>query len=83
MPSLAEMYSGRWQAVGYWAYLAGLAVASGAIIESSEWGVRVGCALLGLSLATLMLNVGSMLTHFLKPKLQPVVPKTSPVLKLA
>jgi hypothetical protein len=83
VPSLAEMYSGRWQAVGYWAYLAGLAVASGAIIESSEWGVRVGCALLGLSLTTLMLNVASMLTHFLKPKLQPVVPKTSPVLKLA
>ncbi len=83
VPALAEMYSSRWQAVGYWAYLAGLAVTSPAIIWSSAAGVRVGCALLALSLTTLMLNVSVMLGHFFKPKLGPLTTKRPGVLKLA
>ena len=83
VPALADLYSSRWQAVGYWAYLGGLAVSSPAILWSSEVCVRIGCSLLGLSLATLMINVGLMLTHFFKPKLNPLIPNTSGVLKIA
>lgn len=83
VPALAEMYSNRWQAVGFWTYVSGLAVTSVAIIRSSEPGTRAGCALLGLGVVTLLLNVGSMLRHLFKPKLLPVSLKTSGVLKIA
>jgi hypothetical protein len=72
VPSLADMYSARWQALGYWTYLAALAVTGVAIVLGSEPGVRVGCALLGLSLATLALNVATMLRHLFRPKLEPI-----------
>jgi hypothetical protein len=83
VPALAEMYSSRWQAVGYWAYLAGLAVTLPAILCSSAAGVQVGCSLLGLGLVTLVLNVALMLAHFFKPKLNPIASKTPRVLNPA
>jgi hypothetical protein len=78
VPALAEMYSARAQAIGYWIYLAGLAVACAGILLSNGTIVRVGCCLLGLSAATLAFNVSMMLSHFFKPKLQPLAAKTSP-----
>jgi hypothetical protein len=70
VPSLADLYSTRLQAFGYWSYLAGLAITSGAILASSEAAVRVGCALLALSVSTLVVNAGKMLSHFFKSQLQ-------------
>jgi hypothetical protein len=83
VPALAELYSERWQAAGYWAYLAGLAVAAAGIVSSSETACRVGCGLLAASLATLLFNVASMLTHFFKPKTQALATQPPGALKTA
>jgi hypothetical protein len=83
VPALADLYSARLQALGYWAYLAGLAATSGAIVLSNETGVRIGAGCLALGVATLALNVGKMLAHFFKPALRPsalpasLTPKTA------
>jgi hypothetical protein len=83
VPSLADLYCARLQAVGYWAYLAGLAVTSAAIVLSNETGVRIGCGFLVLGVTTLALNVGKMLAHFFKPALQPLTLPTSTVARIA
>ena len=76
VPALAEMYSTRLQAVGYWIYLSGLAATTSAILVSNATAVRWGGALLALSLALLALNVGSILSHAIRPRLTPL-PKPS------
>ena len=83
VPSLADLYSARLQALGYWTCLAGLAATSGAIVLSSETGVRIGCGFLALGVATLALNVGKMLAHFFKPTLKPFTLPTSTTAKIA
>jgi len=83
VPSLADLYSARLQAVGYWTFLAGLAAACGAAVLSSETGVRIGCGLVGLGVATLAVNVGRMLTHLFRSKTRPLSLQTSPVPKPA
>jgi len=77
VPALAELYSARLQAAGYWSYLAGLAVTGVAIVWGNEAGVRGGCVLLVLSLATLALNVAVMLGHSFRPRLKPLNSRTS------
>ena len=72
VPALADLYSARLQALGYWAYLAGLAVTSGAIVLSNETGVRIGCGFLALGVATLALNVGQDARPFLQTNAQAV-----------
>lgn len=72
VPALADLYSARWQAFGYWFYVAGLAVASAGIVLASQWGVRAGGLLLALAAATLARNVVSMLSHFFRPRLTPL-----------
>ena len=83
VPALADLYSGRWQVVGYWAYLAGLAVTSSGILCTSAAAVRSGTILLALSVASLLINVGSMLLHLVRPKLQPVGAPATSALKIA
>jgi hypothetical protein len=80
VPVLADLYSARLQAVGYWSYLAGLVVTGAAILCSNETGVRCGCSLLAISVATLAVNVGAMLSHLFKPRLKPLAfpPTTVP-----
>lgn len=83
VPALADLYSPRLQAVGYWSYLAGLLVTCVAIPYSDETGVRCGCSLLLVSIATVAINVGAMLSHFFKLRLKPLgfqrsaIPKTT------
>jgi hypothetical protein len=72
VPALADMYSARLQALGYWTYLSGLAVVCPAIMAGSKLGVRLGSVLLGFSIATLAINVCLILSHFLKRKSQPI-----------
>jgi hypothetical protein len=72
VPALADMYSAPLQAAGYWTYLAGLAATSAASLLSSGTGVRWGCVLLALSLATLAVNLGRILLHHVQPKLLPL-----------
>jgi hypothetical protein len=72
IPSLADLYSPGLQAVGYWAYLAGLAVTAIAIVLANAFAVRCGCALLALSLGTLAVNVLKMLGHLIRPRIEPL-----------
>ena len=81
VPALADLYSARLQAIGYWTYLLGLLVLSVAALFSHENGVRCGGALLLLSIFTLVLNVARMLSHYLSPGLKPLTLQTSTVLK--
>lgn len=83
VPSLADLYSARLQAMGYWTYLAGLAATSGAILLSNEIGVRIGCGFLALGVAALALNVRQMLAHFFKPAPQPFTLPASTSAKIA
>jgi hypothetical protein len=79
VPSLAELYSAPVQALGYWAFLAGVGLTSVAAVFSKGIGVRVGCGLVALAVATLALNVGLMLTHLFRPKTKPFTLQTPAV----
>jgi hypothetical protein len=83
VPSLADLYSARLQALGYWAYLAGLTGTCAAILLSNETEVRIGCGFMALGVTTLSLNVGKMLAHFFKPTLKPFTLPTSTTAKIA
>jgi hypothetical protein len=72
VPALGEMYSTKLQAAGYWTWLAGLAITIPAIVFSNETVVRVGCGFLVSSVTTLLLNVGGMLAHFVRPQNEPL-----------
>ncbi len=83
VPALADLYSPRLQAIGYWSFLAGLGVTCPGTVLSSQPVVRWGCALLALSALTLVMNVGSMLSHFLKPRLQPLAVQPTALAKFS
>jgi hypothetical protein len=83
VPALADMYSARWQTVGYWCYLLGLTVSSAGIAGSSPIVVRCGCLTLAFSLATLLINVALMLRHLFYPRLTPLASRSSTSLKIA
>jgi cbb3-type cytochrome oxidase subunit 1 len=74
VPSMAEMYSERLQAAGYWTFGSGLATTSVAIALGHELAVRGGCVLLAASLAVFALNMAKVLSHWIKPRAQPAVP---------
>jgi hypothetical protein len=79
VPSLADLYSGQLQAIGYWAFLLGLALTGVALILGSEPGVRVGSAALLVSISTLVANTVLMLRHLVWPKIEPLAkPSNSP-----
>jgi hypothetical protein len=73
VPALAEMYSARLQAIGYYAFLAGLIVTGTAIVLANSILVRVGCGLIAASVTTLLLNIGNILSHYFRPRLTPFV----------
>lgn len=83
VPALADLYSARLQAAGYWTYLAGIITTSVAIVAASKVGVRVGAALLALGVLTLAGNVGIMLSHYVNPRLKPFVLPAQPIVKPA
>jgi cbb3-type cytochrome oxidase subunit 1 len=72
VPSLAELYSPDLQALGYWTYVAGLTVTTTAILLGHAAAVTCGCALLALSLAALGLNVAKILSHLVRPRIEPL-----------
>jgi len=75
VPALADMYSVRLQIAGYWSYLPGLVVLCAATAFSNEAGIRWGSGLLALSLAIFALNLGKILSHFVRPQIKPFAPK--------
>jgi hypothetical protein len=72
VPSLADLYSARLQVLGYWTYIAGLAVTSVAIVFGQAAAVRAGCILLALSLLVLAANVAKIMRHLIHPRLEPL-----------
>jgi len=75
VPALPDMYSVPLQVAGYWSFLAGLVGLSVATVWSHAAGIRWGGGLLMLSLAIFALNMGKMLTHFVRPKVEPFAKK--------
>jgi hypothetical protein len=71
VPSLADLYSPALQAAGYWTYLAGLAATTLAILLGNAAAVAGACVLLALSLVTLALNVAKILSHLVRPRMEP------------
>jgi hypothetical protein len=74
--ALAEMYSVPLQIAGYWSFLTGLGVLCVATALSHEAGIRWGGGLLALSLAIFAVNMGKILSHFVRPKIEAFAPKT-------
>lgn len=72
-PALHEMYSALLQAWGCALWLAGLAGGTAGILAGHAGLVRTGAILLAASLLTLALNLGRILSHLLRPRLQPLV----------
>ena len=75
VPSLAELYSPALQAAGYWLFLAGLSLTSVATALGHETCVRTGCVVLLASVGLFVVNIGKILAHLFRPRLQPVIPK--------
>jgi hypothetical protein len=69
VPSLVDLYSPRWQVLGFWTYLAGLAVLCGGTFFGHEKVVQAGGLVLGLSLVAFALNAAKMLSHLVKPRM--------------
>ena len=82
VPALADLYCHRLQAVGYFTYLAGLAVASTGIVLSNGLMVRGGGVIFLASLAGLAVNIAKILSHLVRPRLTPdsVNPSVSPAI---
>lgn len=78
VPALADMYSARWQAIGYWLFLVGLLATLVATECSSAAGVRWAFAGLTASLVVFGGNVARMLRHLVRPQLKPLVKTASP-----
>lgn len=72
VPSLADLYARPLQAVTYWAYLAGLTLTCVAAAMGNERGVQAGVAVLALSLAPFAVNMARILSHLVKPRLEPL-----------
>jgi len=73
VPALSEMYSSRLQMIGYWNFLISLIVISAGTLGQSESVIRIGSLFLVGSVTLLVLNVGKILTHAVRPRVTPFV----------
>jgi len=71
VPALSEMYSSRLQMIGYWSFLICLIVISVGIVGQSESAIRIGSLFLVGSITLLLLNVGKILIHAIRPRVTP------------
>jgi hypothetical protein len=72
VPSLGDMSEPLLLAAGYWTFLAAISWLSVAILMASEPAVRVGAILLAASLACYAGNFAAVLSHWLRPRIQPL-----------
>jgi cbb3-type cytochrome oxidase subunit 1 len=79
VPTLSELYSTRLQAWGYGLFMSGLAITAGGAAWAEAGVVRGGALLLVSSVALFLWNVGMILSHLVKPRLQPLPVKRANV----
>lgn len=72
VPALADLYSHALQAVGYWLFLGGLLLTSLATALGHAGCARAGCALLLAGILVFVLNIGKVLVHLIRPRLEPL-----------
>jgi hypothetical protein len=75
IPALADLYSPALQAAGYWVFLAGLTLTSVATALGHTNCVRAGCVVLLAGVAVFLVNIGKVLSHLVRPRLEPLVLK--------
>jgi hypothetical protein len=75
VPSLADLYSPALQAAGYWLFVGGLLVTSAATALGHESCVRAGCVVLLASVVVFLVNIGKVLAHLVRPRIEPLVLK--------
>jgi hypothetical protein len=73
VPSLTDLYSSTLQAVGYWLFIAGVLLASVATGLGHENCVRIGCVVLFASIMVFVVNIGNVLAHLVRPRIEPLV----------
>jgi hypothetical protein len=72
VPSLAELYSARMQAVSCWLFISGLLAVSWAILMQNQAAMQWCWLLIAGSIAALAVNMGMILRHYFHPNLQPL-----------
>lgn len=72
-PVLADLNSPSLQAAGYWTFVTGLPLTALAVALGHSDLVRFGCGVLLVSVAAFILNIGKILTHLVRPRLEPLV----------
>jgi cbb3-type cytochrome oxidase subunit 1 len=72
IPVLAELYSEPLQIAGYFTFLFGIAGISAGILMGNAFALRFGAIFLAASVGTLWLNVAEMISHFVRPEIQPL-----------
>jgi hypothetical protein len=77
-PALHDMYASTLQAWGCGLWLAGLAGATTGILLANPVVVGLGIAFLLASLGTFAFNLARILSHLVKPRLQPFPPNPNP-----
>jgi len=73
VPALADLYSTRLQAAGYWLFVAGLASVSVTSLLGNERAVQWSCALLAGSIVVFAVNMGKIFSHLVRPRIEPHV----------
>jgi hypothetical protein len=73
VPSLADLCSPALQATGYWLFVTGILVTSVATALSHENCVRIGCIVLLASTVVFGVNVGRILAHLIRPRVESLV----------
>jgi hypothetical protein len=72
VPSLADLYSNRLQATTYWLYVTGLLATSISVGLANETGVGWSFGLIVAALIAFAVNMGIILSHLLRPRLEPL-----------
>lgn len=81
VPALADLYSPALQAAGYWLFVVGLALTSVATAIGHASCVRAGCGVLLASVAVFLVNICKVLSHLVRPRLEPLVFKPKPAVQ--
>jgi hypothetical protein len=71
VPALADLYSARVQACGYWLFVGGLLASAIGIVLARPFVAQGGCGLLAASLGLFAFNLACMLRHLFRPTIAP------------